>query len=224
MKTAFGFIGYGKMGKAVEELAKEKGYQTTVATSKDHDGQRKALLECALIFDFSASDVVMEHIHYYAAEKKPLVVGTTGWEKDLGEAKKVVEKCGSALFFAPNFSIGLYLFSKVLKEASLLFRDFSEFDVGALDIHHKQKKDAPSGTMNLLKEMVGLENPKAISSLRVGHFAGTHSFYFDSEAERVTLTHESKNRRALAQGALIAGEWLLGKKGFFTMEDLCKKN
>jgi 4-hydroxy-tetrahydrodipicolinate reductase len=221
-----GFIGFGKMAKAIAELAQEnqeKKYLIHSSSSQDYSAKIPDLMLCDLLFDFSSPHAVKEHIATFTTQGKNMVVGTTGWDEYVAEARDLVLRHKTALFYAPNFSIGLYLFSQLIEKANSLFRPFPEFDAGGFEIHHRRKKDAPSGTMNLLSSILNKNvDPIPVSSLRVGHFCGTHTLFFDSEEERITLSHESKNRRALAKGALMAAEWLQGKKGFFTMEDLCR--
>lgn len=203
MKIAL--IGYGKMGKAVEKVALAREH---TITNKD---------EADLWIDFSHKTGIMERIEEALALHKPFVIGTTDWQEHQAKAEELTNLKGGALFVSPNFSLGLNLFLKVLKEAQKLIAPFKLYDTAGFELHHNQKKDSPSGTARLIAEELGL---KEFAAVRVGHIPGTHTVLFDSSVDTITITHEARSREGFALGAVIAAEWLTGKKGFFTMRDL----
>ncbi len=202
MKIAL--IGYGRMGKEIERSALLRGH---TLTSKE---------EAAVWIDFSNPVGILERINEALTSQKPFVIGTTGWDEKKEEAKKLTLIKEGSIFFAPNFSLGVNLFLKIIQEAYKLLAPLHLYDVAGHEIHHNQKMDSPSGTAKLLSTIIG----KEFSSTRVGHVPGTHSIIFDSPFDTITLTHEARSREGFALGAVIAAEWLIGKKGFFTMENL----
>ena len=215
-------MGYGKMGKKVEEIALSRGHQILVRmTSEDQDWG--ALQDVDLGIDFSHPEAVLEHVKQAGQYHKNLVIGTTGWEKHQDEVKALTQELGIGVLYAPNFSVGVHLFLKVLESAARLMNHFPEYDVGVMEYHHSQKKDAPSGTAlemcrRLKKEIERLDSIPT-SSVRVGSILGKHQVLFDSPFDTITLCHEARSRDGFALGALEAAEWLLGKKGFLTLED-----
>lgn len=223
MKIAL--IGHGKMGKEVEKCALARGH--TIAVKEEAD----------LWIDFSHPSGILERIDQALQLGKPHVIGTTGWDNLFEEAKKRTLQKQGALFVSANFSLGVNLFLAVVKETCKLISPFTLYDVAGHEIHHNQKIDSPSGTARLIAEAVLQTFPTkkralyqipdrkiapdelAFSSLRVGHVPGTHSLVFDSPCDTITLTHEARSREGFALGAVMAAEWLLNKKGFFTMQD-----
>lgn len=204
MSLKIALFGYGKMGKMIEQLAPTRGH----AIVKD-------LHSSDIIIDFSIADAVLEHVSCAGQAKKNIVIGTTGWEQHLNQVKELVSKYQIGALYAPNFSIGVHLFLKLVKEAGKLF---SQYSTAGLEIHHREKKDAPSGTALALADV--LENKPEFASIRLGNIPGIHTLYFDSMADTITLTHTAKGREGFALGAIIAAEWLKSKKGFFTLEDI----
>ena len=195
-------IGYGRMGKEVEKSALSRGH---IITSKE---------EADVWIDFSHPEGILERVEEAIRLYKPFVIGTTGWDPD--EAKRLILARGGALFFAPNFSLGVNFFLKIVREAYRILTPLKLYDVAGHEIHHNMKLDSPSGTAKLLSTIIG----KEFSSSRVGHVPGTHTITFDSPCDTITLTHEARSREGFALGSVIAAEWLIGKKGYFTMDDL----
>lgn len=204
-------FGNGKMGKLVQEIAKTQNHELVL--SPEH---------CDLCIDFTHPSSVLKNIELAAKHKKNIVVGTTGWENDLPQAKQIVQQSNIGLLYSPNFSIGVHLFINMLKKAGLEMRLHPEYDVAGIEIHHKQKVDAPSGTAKAIAQALSsnLHRDIVFSSVRVGEIPGTHTIMFDSPFDTITLTHEAKGRHAFAAGAIKAAEWLHGKKGFYTLEDI----
>lgn len=222
MKIAL--FGYGKMGQLVEQLAKSQGHHVTAIFS-----QKKGispLRDADVAIDFSVGTAVLDNLDYSLKEGKPIVIGTTGWESQLEKAKKMVSEANGSCLHAPNFSIGVFLYQKILRYAAGLLQPFQEYDVSGIEMHHKQKLDAPSGTAKAITKDLLQAMPRVdsfeFSSVRSGHIPGTHTVQFDSSADTLVFTHQARNRQAFAQGALTAASWLIDKKGFFSLEDMMK--
>lgn len=227
-------LGYGKMGQMVESVAKERGH--TISSIISSDSPLTNLDRSEVWIDFSTAKAVLPHVHEAGKLRKNIVIGTTGWEAHLDEVKMWVRHFQIGALYAPNFSIGVYLFSKIVSEASRLLYPARAYDPALFECHHRMKQDAPSGTALALGKAILekwpsksqlVHNPVAakeealpVTSLRVGHVPGIHQVFFDSPSDRITCTHESFNRRAFAEGAVSAAEWLKGKEGFFTLEDM----
>ena len=155
--------------------------------------------------------------------KLPVVVGTTGWLHHLDEVRAAVEKSGSALVWSPNFSVGVNVFLRAVREASRLLANEAEYGAWAWEIHHDTKKDAPSGTMiKLVEEMkaAGYTRPIDVASSRAGRHPGTHEIGFDSAADTITLRHSARSREGFARGALKAAQWVVGKQGVFEFSEV----
>lgn len=211
MKIAL--IGYGKMGKMVEHQAAERGYE--IVARFDIQKRPFSQIEAAdVCIDFTQPSAVLETLEAIAPYKKPLVIGTTGW--DVKQARPYAKEMG--ILYAPNFSLGVALFEQLLKKAHMLLSPY--YDSSGVEIHHKEKKDIPSGTAaHLSKSIPGLE----FQSVRTGLETGTHQVVFDAPEDAIELTHRAKNREGFAKGALDAAEWLIGKVGFYTFEDVIEE-
>ncbi|NGX57480.1 MAG: 4-hydroxy-tetrahydrodipicolinate reductase [Chlamydiae bacterium] len=224
MKCAL--MGYGKMGKAVEKIALERGHQIV------------DIGDAEVCIDFSHPDVVLDHVKKAVASGASLVIGTTGWEEDYDAVREIVDQAQIGCVFSPNFSVGVHLFLQMISYASQLMNQFEEYDVGGFEMHHKEKVDSPSGTAKWIVERLLShidrkesavfdldqkrgENELHFSSVRCGDIAGTHSVIFNSFADSITLTHEAKNRSGFALGAVIAAERILGRKGWIGFDELC---
>ena len=219
MKLAI--IGYGKMGRMVEQLAPEYGFQSIVAIDIGDDFAKAAGANAAI--EFTTPEAAVSNIEKLAAMKLPVVVGTTGWLPHIDRVRAVVEKNGSSLVWSPNFSVGVNVFLRVVREAAKLLADEKEYGAWAWEIHHDTKKDAPSGTMiKLVEEMKSAGYPRHIdvSSSRAGRHPGTHEVGFDSAADTITLRHAARSREGFARGALKAAQWIVGKQGVFEFSDV----
>ncbi len=173
--------------------------------------------------EFTAPEAVLGNIEKLAAMKLPVVVGTTGWLEQMDQVRAAVEKNGSALVWSPNFSVGVNVFLRVVREAARLLADEKEYGAWAWEIHHDTKKDAPSGTMiKLVDEMkaAGYARNIDVSSNRAGRHPGTHEIGFDSAADTITLRHTARSREGFARGALKAAQWIVGKQGVFEFSDV----
>lgn len=203
MKIAL--LGKGKMGKMVEKLAHERG--DSIVTTKEAD----------VLIDFSHAKCVIDHIHEANTSQKPIIIGTTGWEKNLPLAKDLIKKNNNAALYAPNFSIGVTLFVQLLKKARELF---SDYEIAGVEFHHNQKLDAPSGTANYIAKTLEMTTP--FTSVRCGRIPGKHVVIFDSPFDSITLTHEAHDRKGWALGALKAAEWIQNKKGWFSLDEMLR--
>ncbi len=209
MKIAL--LGYGKMGKRVEALAESMGVSVVSRLGRE----KGDLLDAEVCIDFSHGDAVLEHAKACANLGKSLVIGTTGWESSIEAVRELAQ--GIGIFYAPNFSLGVHLFLKILKEASDLISPFTEYKAGICEWHHEHKKDAPSGTaLEMQRHMKGRVG---IVSSRLGSIPGTHMALFDGPDDTITLQHTARSRDGFARGALEAALWLRGKRGFYTLDD-----
>lgn len=223
MKIAL--IGYGKMGKLVEEMTLKNGHEILLQVSRD-SFSAEDLRSIDVGIDFSHPTGILERIKMFADAQKPLVIGTTGWDHQITDAKEVIEKSKVGCLYAPNFSIGVQAFMQLVGFAAQLINPFVEYDVGGVEWHHQQKLDSPSGTAKALTKQIAIHMPRSqpfeFASVRCGHIPGTHTIEFDSPCDTITISHQARNREGFALGALQAAEWILDKKGFYTMEDLIR--
>ncbi len=231
-------IGHGKMGQMIEKLAPEN--EVTISNIIERsDLLTPALLSgIDVIIDFSGPDGILSRIETALIAHVPMCIGTTDWQELKEAAKKLVQKHDGALIVSSNFSLGFALFSQLVKTAAALFSKLEDYDVSISERHHREKKDHPSGTAKELAQTILASMPKKkkvisdlqpgaiekeslhIASDRVGYFAGEHQVIFDGPDDTITLSHNARNRHNLAKGALIAAKWIIGKKGYFTVEDL----
>ena len=220
--TPLALIGMGKMGRALAELAPSRGFEVVAALDHEHDVTRASLRGAAVAIEFTAPGAAPGNVRACLAAGCPIVVGTTGWYDELPAIGAEVERAKGALLTAPNFSIGVAIFDRVVAEAAKLFAGAPGFDAHLIETHHAAKKDAPSGTAAALARSVQAASGKQIpiTSVRVGSVPGTHELLFDAAFEQVRLVHEARDRRVFAEGALAAARWLIGRTGVFTMQDV----
>ena len=216
-------IGYGKMGRMVEELALAKGHRILFKTDVEGNEQGQALTEASLrgvdvVIDFSLPDAVVRNVESVARAGVSMVVGTTGWWSHLDTVRRTVEQRGVGFVYGSNFSIGVNVFFQLMEAAATLFQNYPQYDPWIYEIHHRAKLDAPSGTALKLKQILeATYGSRAISvaSNRAGTVPGEHTVGFDSEADTLTFTHTARSRLGFAGGALHAAEWIKGRKGFY---------
>jgi len=225
-EIAVALIGMGKMGRALASLAPERGFKV-VATldpaQPDFRGVTKeALAGAQVAIEFTTPEAAPDNIRACAAAGCPIVVGTTGWYAQRDALTAEVQQRGGAMLTAPNFSVGVAVFDRVVAEAAHLFAQLQGFDAHLIETHHAAKKDAPSGTAGALAKTAAaaLGRPIPITSIRTGHVPGTHEVVFDAPFEQVRLVHEARDRRVFAEGALVAARWLVGRRGVYTMADV----
>jgi 4-hydroxy-tetrahydrodipicolinate reductase len=218
-------IGYGKMGKLLEQLAPaEVRLKLDEFNNAAFEGiTRENFRGIDVAIDFSIPAAAVENIERISALGVNIVVGTTGWFEHLDHVRSVIEKNGTGLVWSPNFSIGVNAFFRLVAEAARLMANEPAYEAWAYEIHHSAKKDAPSGTLwKLVEEMkkAGYSRQIDVSSNRAGAHPGTHEIGFDSAADTITLRHVARSREGFAQGALRAAKWLAGKKGFYEFGDI----
>lgn len=245
--------GFGKMGRLIEERARLRGWAVTAiidpqaaqgasnsAVCKDFNALPSNA--SGVVIDFTSPESAFSNISSAVERGLPIVVGTTGWYEHLSEAVKIIKKQNGAMLYAPNFSLGVNLFYKIIAEATSLMDRFDAYDAGGFEAHHNKKADSPSGTAKNIAKIIlknssrkkhavydKLDRPPFadelhIASLRVGSVPGTHSVIFDSEADSIEIRHTARSREGLVSGALFAAEWLnkrfsAGSRGIFTFED-----
>ncbi|MDX2150601.1 MAG: dihydrodipicolinate reductase C-terminal domain-containing protein [Bryobacteraceae bacterium] len=221
MKAAI--IGYGKMGRLVEQFAPVYGFDVVAKLDAGDAITRAALAGADVAIEFTTPDAAVGNIEALCGLGVPVVVGTTGWTQRLPEVRALVERTGGALVWSPNYSIGVQVFFRVVAEAARLMAGAPEYEAWAWEIHHSAKKDAPSGTLTKLVETMrqaGYGERVDVSSNRAGAHPGTHEIGFDSGADTITLRHTARSREGFARGALRAAQWIVGKKGFYEFSEV----
>jgi 4-hydroxy-tetrahydrodipicolinate reductase len=232
MKIAL--IGYGSMGKLISRLAEDKGYEISVIIDDRDAGLSAAELAKKIrgvhaAIDFTTAAAVRRNVDACLLAGVPLVEGTTGWNDRREEIEDLVRVSDGAFVFGANFSIGVNLFYRVVDHASELFARFPEYEVFIEEQHHSRKRDAPSGTALKLKDVVAehIKDDLSITATRAGNIPGTHRVGFDGTADQILLEHTARSREGFASGALLAAEWIVGKKGFYeftdVMDEICQK-
>ncbi|PWT97159.1 MAG: 4-hydroxy-tetrahydrodipicolinate reductase [Terriglobia bacterium] len=215
-------VGYGKMGRMIEQFAPEYGF--TVALKRDLEPLvAEDFRGIDVAVEFTAPEAVCPNVEALAGFGVNLVVGTTGWLAHKETVKRAVEKNGTGLVWSPNFSIGVNAFVRLVSEAARLLAAQPEYGAWAWEIHHATKKDAPSGTLlKLVEDMkkAGYARPIDTGSNRAGTVPGTHEIGFDSAADTITLRHTARSREGFARGALQAARWVVGKKGFHEFSEI----
>ncbi|MBD3377560.1 4-hydroxy-tetrahydrodipicolinate reductase [candidate division KSB1 bacterium] len=233
--SKFAILGYGRMGKMVEKICRDRAHE--VAATLDVDAPLRSLDQlqgAEAVIDFTLPNTVMQNLQTVAELNIPIVEGTTGWHKDLETAMAIPNL---TMIWSPNFSIGVYFFQQLVKQASKLFGSIKEVDAFLHEWHHTGKADSPSGTALQLAHLMVDNLPQKsriftetshepiasdalhVTSSRVGRVPGTHRIGFDSPFDSVTLEHQAHGREGFAYGAVRAAEWILGKRGVFTMQD-----
>ena len=232
-------IGYGKMGKEIEQIAISRGHKI-VLTVDAHNAKtftNDELKKADVAIEFSTPDAALSNIYKCFEAGVPVVVGTTGWLNKLEEVKKACTDKKQTLFYTSNYSIGVNLFFKLNQQLAKLMNSHKEYDVKMEEIHHIHKLDAPSGTAISLANQVieNIEtkdkwvnnvtnniNELSIISKRLDEVPGTHTVTYGSDIDEISITHIAYNRKGFAMGAVVAAEWVKDKKGIFGMDDLMK--
>lgn len=219
-------IGDGKMGRAVEALAVAAGHQVVDVLGAQGNagaqaiGARRGEVDVAI--EFTVPEAAAPNALACLEARIPVVVGTTGWYNERSLVEQRARETGGAILIAPNFSLGVALATDVMRSAGLAFAAHDQFSAAMVETHHSAKKDAPSGTAKAMADAVrdALGRDVPISSVRVGAVPGTHTLILDGPFEQIVITHEARDRRVFADGALRAAAWLVGKTGVFTMRDV----
>jgi 4-hydroxy-tetrahydrodipicolinate reductase len=220
-------LGRGKTGSLVEEVAKARRHHVRVLGGRENKDACALTPECLrdidVVIDFTTPSAVPGNVAACLREHKQMVVGTTGWHKEMPDIRSRVEKAGTGFLWGANFSIGVNLFLEAVRASAEAHRHgyFGQI----FERHHQDKKDAPSGTalvlQKIVKEQCGTE--LEITSFREGDVVGMHELVFDSPNDRIYLCHDAKSRRGYAEGAVLGAEWLATKKGFFEFKDIWRE-
>ncbi len=232
-------IGYGKMGHEIEKIAKERGHTivSIIDVSNTADFDSPAFKSADVAIEFSTPESAINNYRKCFAANVPVVAGTTGWLEHMDEVKKACSESNQTFFYASNYSLGMNIFFVLNKYLARIMDNYPDYDVKMEEIHHVHKLDAPSGTAITLAEGVienisrkdrwNLETEEATTDLaihciREGEVPGIHEVIYESEADIISIKHNSKSRKALALGAIVAAEFTKGKKGFLGMSDMLK--
>jgi 4-hydroxy-tetrahydrodipicolinate reductase len=229
MKIAL--LGYGKMGKVIEQIALERGHE--IVLRKGGNDSFEGLEKADVAIDFSIPTAAITNISECINRGIPVVSGTTGWLENYHEIENLCIEKNAAFIYGSNFSLGVNLFFEVNDYLSKIMAKFNQYNVSMEEIHHTQKLDKPSGTAislanaiinNTDKNNWSIENPSSddvfIDVKRIENVPGTHSVFYTSDEDTIEIKHTAHNRNGFAFGAIIASEWLIGKKGVFTMKDV----
>jgi 4-hydroxy-tetrahydrodipicolinate reductase len=230
MKIAL--LGYGKMGKVIERIALERGHE--IVLKKSSSTTFEGLQNADVAIDFSIPDCAVENISECLNNGIPVISGTTGWLEHYDKMVALCNEKQGAFIYGSNFSLGVNLFFELNDYLAKMMSKFNQYNVSMEEIHHTQKLDKPSGTAISLangiisntdsKNSWSIENPKSeevfIDVKRIENVPGTHSIFYKSEVDTIEIKHTAHNRDGFALGSVIAAEWLIGKKGVFTMKDV----
>ncbi len=237
MKIAL--IGYGKMGKAIEGIAKERGHELVLKISSDnlHDLNSENLNKADVAIEFSRPENAEQNIRLCLDHQLPIVIGTTGWYANYEAIKENCKAKGGSLLAATNFSVGVNLFFELNRQLANLMSPFKDYSASITEVHHTEKLDSPSGTAITLAEGLIGEHPEYhewknnstteegvlnINSIREENVPGTHRITYTSVIDQISIEHEAKSRKGFALGAVLAAEYIHNKTGVFTMKDVLK--
>ena len=234
-------IGYGKMGKAIEKIAEERGHKIVLICNSELSVKYADFENVDLAIEFTEPSLAVGHIEFCIEKNIPIVVGTTGWYDELDEIVEKVNNQNGSLLHATNFSIGVNIFFEINKKLAQLMSTTNEYKVAVEETHHLQKVDSPSGTgisiaddilannTNYLSCVFGKDeipysnrNQFPLTSYRKPDVPGTHKISYNSEIDKIEISHEAHNRKGFALGAVIAAEYLINQKGVFQMKDVLK--
>ena len=230
-------IGYGKMGKTIEDIAIQKGHEITLKIDIENQNEltTKNLQQADVAIEFTGPGNALYNIYKCFDAEIPVVCGSTGWLEHWQDVEKYCKKKNGTLLYASNFSIGVNIFFEVNKKLASFMAKQPAYDVTIEEIHHTEKKDSPSGTAITLAEQIIKEIPRksiwinepstndealVINSIRLDPAPGTHTVTYHSGVDDITIAHTAHNRKGFAGGAILAAEFLQGKKGIFFMKDV----
>jgi 4-hydroxy-tetrahydrodipicolinate reductase len=235
MKIAL--IGYGKMGKAIEEIAVSKGHEIVLKIDANNtsDFTKENIQKANVAIEFTGPDTAFENISKCIQWSVPVISGSTGWLAHFEKAKKLCEEKKGCLLYASNFSIGVNLFFEINKQVAALMEPYDNYNVSMTEMHHTEKKDAPSGTAISLAEQILAQigrkkkwvnetsseaSDLIIRSERIDPAPGTHTVSYESSIDSIEITHTAHTRKGFASGAVLAAEFANQKMGIFTMKDV----
>jgi 4-hydroxy-tetrahydrodipicolinate reductase len=227
-----GILGYGKMGKVIDRIAQERGHEV-VARNRRGDSLEN-LKSADVVIEFSSPESVMQNLEYCLINNLPTICGTTGWNESMDTVKTMVAQNSGSLVHASNFSLGVNLFFELNQKLAAMMAPFDNYKVQLQEIHHTEKKDAPSGTaisiaQGIIEETsfshwhLGTVNEQesiGIEALRQEDVKGTHVVNYNSEIDQLQIKHTAHSRDGFALGAIIAAEWIIDRKGIFTMKNV----
>lgn len=230
-------IGYGKMGKEIEAIARERGHDIAliVDVNNRHDLSAENLKKCDVAIEFSSPQTAVDNVLACLSAGAPVVCGSTGWLAQLDEVEQVCKANNGAFFYASNYSVGVNIFFRINQILAAMMSSVQGYSLSMEEVHHTEKKDAPSGTAITIAELIMAElkgiskwvntaahadNELPIVSLREPNVPGTHTVRYNSSVDEITLTHTAKSRRGFALGAVLAAEFLQGKRGCYGMNDM----
>jgi 4-hydroxy-tetrahydrodipicolinate reductase len=214
-------VGYGKMGRMVDELAAQQGIDVVGRV----DEGRHEWTAADVAVDFSTTDALVESFPEYVSRKLPVVIGTTGWAVHAARLRAEAERAGLGVVASANFSIGVNLFQLLAAEAAALMQAHTQYGSWIHEAHHAAKRDAPSGTALMLRDAMvqaGFDRPIDMSSTRAGSIPGVHTIGFDGSSDTIELTHTARDRKGFAAGALVAARWITGRSGWYSMVDVLR--
>lgn len=229
-------VGYGKMGKTIERIAMERGHNIVGRIDIDNQHEFDTVTADAAI-EFSHPDAAFQNVKKCLEKNIPVVCGTTGWLAHKGEIEALTRKLNGTFFYASNYSLGVNIFFKLNEHLAKMMNNFDGYQIGLEEIHHTEKKDAPSGTAITLAEGILKHNSKKrswvntdsvkseelpIKSLRIGQVPGTHTVKYGSPTDDIEIKHTAHTRDGFAVGAVMVAEWALNKKGVLSMDDFLK--
>ena len=215
-------IGYGKMGQLIEQIAIEKGHSITVIVNSSKSIENHNFKNVDVAIDFSTPKSAFHNIKFILSNRIPVVSGTTGWLNNIDKARKLADAKEIGFIYSSNFSIGVNIFFELNKKLSQLMQNHLEYKPSIKEIHHKSKIDSPSGTALSLNSQIS--SNIEIESERTENIPGTHIVNYDSKIDSISIRHQAHNRMGFVSGALIAAEWIIDKKGSFSMSDIIKTN
>ena len=212
-------VGYGKMGRLVDQMAAEQGMDVVGRVDVDGHGWTDA----DVAIDFTTADALLANFPRYLERRLSVVIGTTGWAAHESTLRADAERGGLGVVAAANFSIGVNLFEMLVREAARLMQVHEQYGAWVHEAHHAAKRDAPSGTALVLRAAMtgaGYQRTIDMSSTRAGMIPGTHTVGFDGQSDTIELTHRARDRRGFAGGALLAARWIQGRSGWYSMSDV----
>jgi 4-hydroxy-tetrahydrodipicolinate reductase len=233
MKIAL--IGYGKMGKTLERIAQSRGHEVVLRIDVDNRSDFDRLSEVDVAIEFTRPESAVLNLEKCVLAGVPVVCGTTGWLTEFERISSLCKTQNSAFFYASNYSIGVNIFFEINRRLADMMNGYPMYDVAMEEIHHTQKLDAPSGTAITLAEGIFENMPRKsnwvcntegspadlkITAKRIDPAPGTHIVRYDSPIDTIEIAHTAHSREGFATGAVLAAEWLVGKKGVFSMKDL----
>lgn len=221
-------VGCGKMGRLIEELAPEYGFDVRAKFTREnnlHDAgiNRDSVRGVGAAVEFTTPDSAPDNLRRLAALGINTACGTTGWFEHLPAVHEAIVSAGTGLVYSSNFSVGVNVFLQTVARAAALLAKYPEYEAWGWEIHHSAKKDAPSGTLKKLAEEIraaGYDRTLTLTANRAGANPGTHEIGFDSAADTITLRHTARSREGFARGALRAASWVAGKRGVFEFGEI----